>query len=626
MTDTWYFDALPYRPTPHPDECLSGYILRLAAANGSMRLLNFSQLLFPDGQQIGRMNALRWEYPQADWGNSPQLTQCGVDGLTMLTLLPLVRKFYVLPPTRRAGWAIGHTLRDIVDPHLKICPVCVRETPYVRLLWRFTLVDICLKHRRKLVHHCPCCKNHLTVITSKQRHLHCSYCDADLTQGSWPMQPATSKDFAAQQTIQNDLRFLLNPSVALTRLEIQTPIKTAWRGDEVTRHIGLKFRHLRDQRGMSAWRLELELNMSKHSIYDIESGLRAPISRYQFYLSALGHSWADFAALETPATSQVPKPIRYLELRVCPTPGCIYSHAPAGLGIHLCVDVPKLQAAKFRCKACHRKFTRTYSGEYRVRRKTPLARPAPHKSTEENEKAIALGLRGVPNQVITQTLGWGNNDMVTQLWIRSELLIQVQRAQADCAATQQQQRDASLHSQIEGVLRELRCQNQKISLARVCRALGKSQAYLNARMNLRALILDAAQHHNPNLNQQRHGHEAIRLRTVLESLPQRSQPVTLSNIATELGRSTRYFGQYHPDLWQSIRAAVRNVRVQTMGDHVDAQIHKIDQAATQLLKNGTPLTQKSILEEASLSFGVKAHLPVKVALQKWTAGLPPPGP
>ena len=63
-----------------------------------------------------------------------------------------------------------------------------------------------------------------------------------------------------------------------------------------------------------------------------------------------------------------------------------------------------------------------------------------------------------------------------------------------------------------------------------------------------------------------------------------------------------------------------------MGDHVDAQIHKIDQAATQLLKNGTPLTQKSILEEASLSFGVKAHLPVKVALQKWTAGLPPPGP
>jgi hypothetical protein len=33
MEAPWYFEVLPCRPRPYADECLSGYLVRLAAAN-----------------------------------------------------------------------------------------------------------------------------------------------------------------------------------------------------------------------------------------------------------------------------------------------------------------------------------------------------------------------------------------------------------------------------------------------------------------------------------------------------------------------------------------------------------------------------------------------------------------
>ena len=33
MSEPWFFEVLPYRPSPYSDECLSGYLLRLAEVN-----------------------------------------------------------------------------------------------------------------------------------------------------------------------------------------------------------------------------------------------------------------------------------------------------------------------------------------------------------------------------------------------------------------------------------------------------------------------------------------------------------------------------------------------------------------------------------------------------------------
>ena len=37
MAEAWFFRAYPCRPVPYPDECLSGYLLRLALESAQVQ-------------------------------------------------------------------------------------------------------------------------------------------------------------------------------------------------------------------------------------------------------------------------------------------------------------------------------------------------------------------------------------------------------------------------------------------------------------------------------------------------------------------------------------------------------------------------------------------------------------
>ena len=87
---SWHFDLLPIHPQPRDFESFTGYLTRLAEANGIRQInrlcvltgLNFS------AAQGGSDLPTRTGFRQL-----PQLTGCSVDRLNATTVYYLLRKF-----------------------------------------------------------------------------------------------------------------------------------------------------------------------------------------------------------------------------------------------------------------------------------------------------------------------------------------------------------------------------------------------------------------------------------------------------------------------------------------------------------------------------------------------------
>ena len=112
MAEPWFFDVLPCRPTPYPDECLSGYLLRLAAANGFAAFWDLAADLFPRWSSLHQTTRLRWEHPVEDWGRLLQRTHLTAGELRRLTVAPLAEKFRpALDVGQSRYWSPGPALR-----------------------------------------------------------------------------------------------------------------------------------------------------------------------------------------------------------------------------------------------------------------------------------------------------------------------------------------------------------------------------------------------------------------------------------------------------------------------------------------------------------------------------------
>ena len=183
MAEPWFFQVYPCHPTPYPDECLSGFLLRLAQANGFVFSGELVRDLLPTWDRAAQTRLLRWEYPLDAWGRIPQRAQVPPARLKKMTVLPLIEKFRAAPVLSRPNYlGPGRILYGIVSPHLQVCPLCLQTQPYIRLLWRLMSVHACLRHRCLLQSHCHQCGAQLSVIGVNHRHLHCAACDADLRQ------------------------------------------------------------------------------------------------------------------------------------------------------------------------------------------------------------------------------------------------------------------------------------------------------------------------------------------------------------------------------------------------------------------------------------------------------------
>lgn len=601
MTEPWVFDVLPCHPRPYADECLSGYLLRLATVNGEVRAWDLVSDLFPHWTTPHQIRLLRWEYPLDDWGRVPLRAQVSADALTRLTVRPWVEKFRAAPVVTRPGpLSPSVVLRGIVTPTLRICPLCVQAHPYVRLLWRLTPVAVCLEHGCLLQAHCGRCGQPLTAIRPSQRLLQCGRCAADVR--LLPVVAASDAVLRTQQRQQADLPFLLDPATALVP---PPPPAGETSAPHVSRAIGLKCRYLRRQAGLSVAQMAQRMASTAAAIVTLENG-RDPVTMplYLAYLDALDVSWPAFAALDVPPAfiRRLQEP-PYLTLRLCPTPACPNSQPPPGLGVWVLADLPERRIVRFRCQACGRTFTRRYDGTLVTKPRRPPLRPGEPppvvKSAEQIARLRTMGLRGLTNRQIAHQLGWGEKT-VRMYWIALDLEERVHAAQARRQAQAIQRRRAELRARVDAIVVSLCAAGELVTVTRVGRALGHNDDYLRTDPDVFAYVQEAAQRHNAQMRQQRDEMLEAQCIAALADAKRHSDPISLRQIIRPLGLTYGYLKATYPDLYQRLRQEVEMERAAQQATRRERHAAQIDAAATRLITEGVRLTYTGLLKAAGV--------------------------
>lgn len=622
MSETQFFDVLPVRIQLYEGECLSGYLLRLAAANGVIDFRAFVQSLFPAWHNRREVHVLRWEYPVDSWGALPLRTQLPIERLARMTLLPWVAKFRT--PSIRIDirqLSPGQILRGLVHPTLQVCPLCLQEEkPYQQLLWRLQPVVTCLEHGCRLQGSCHHCGQSLPVVESYQQHLRCGHCGADLRQLS--IVPATDEALAREARQQPDWQFLLDPTVSLVSDMNEEPKLT------IARQIGLKLRYLRQQRDESSAQLAKRSRLTESMISSVERGQHASLVTYLEYLESMSCTWQELAAITLPdeLLAKFKRPW-HMSLRLCPNPACEHHTIPSRKVI-LTRDQPNLHLARFRCRSCGRRFTRAYTGELVTKPRVPEGETRKYvlmKPKAEVERAKQLGLQGETDRAVAEVLGWTTHNAFS-CWRVLDIYDEVQEARRYRRQQEKRQRRQALRERVDVILDEFCQQEELITLARVSRALGGNMPYL--RMDdypeIVAHVKAVAQAHRNRCQEQRVEQWRTQIETVIADYQERDTPLTIHKIAAEVGLVYWQLRDDYPELMTLIRDSVRADREIRRNDQLAQQCMQISQAALRLTAQGVSLTRTAILAEARQHISIDDSVPqVSEWLKRWIGNFGP---
>lgn len=619
MPEDWFFESLPLHPAPYPGECLSGYLLRLADLNGYAIFWDMVGDLFPTWETPQQINKLIWEYPFKDWGRIPLRTGLMPAELTRLTVAAWVGKFRILPDLNRSIYmSPGHFLKRLVNPVLRVCALCLQAQPYLRLIWRLLPVTVCLTHGCLLQERCSTCGTTLTSVSQIQRHLCCPTCGANFRSMSMTM--ASQNILKVQSRRQDDFCFLLDPATAITKAGADVGYDPAYA-------LGLKFRYLHSQAGISAKSMAQKANLAVDALTSIEHGALVPLRHYLSYLEALQVSWKELAVLEVPDEFvQAMQTPRHIHLRLCPNPKCSNHHPPPGTSVQLLRDMPEQRIARFHCTTCGRRFTISYDGNLRIKARHPRLRAGePHilmKSQDEITSLIEMGMRGDCNQKIAYSLGWGVCT-VRVYWIALGLEEQVHRAQSNKRSQEKLERYMTLRSKIQATLDSLLAQNREITLQQVSQALGKKGDYWHMCCEETDFVHELIQQHNVRVRQQRDEAVFTQIARGVESLQNSSRIVKVEEIAKQAGISYKQLRDHYPELRLKVHEAIQEHRTRLKEIQIENQIKQIDVAATRLIAQGCRLNYRIILETAGLSPYADKSTPIRDALMRWVSNFAP---
>ncbi len=619
MFKDWFFELLPLRPGPYPGECLSGYLLRLADLNGYDIFWDMVGDLFPIWDAPQQIRKLKWEYPMKDWGRIPLRTGLTPAELTRLTVASWVGKFRIPPDLNHSIYlSPGHFIKSLVNPVLRVCPLCLQAQPYLRLIWRLLPVTVCLEHGCLLQDRCSACGAMLTPVSQDHRHLCCPTCGADLRSLSTTM--ASQDILDVQRRRQDDFCFLLDPTTAITKGGASGYADPSYA-------LGLKFRYLRDQAGISAKSMAQKAGLTVDTITSIEQGVLVPLRHYLVYLEALHLSWKEFAILEVPNEFvQAMQTPRHMRLRLCPNPKCSNHHPPPDTSVQLLRDMPEQRIARFHCTTCGRRFTISYDGNLRIKARHPRLRAGePHilvKSQDEIASLIEMGMRGDCNQKIAQSLGWGVCT-VRVYWITLGLEEQVHRAQSNKRSQEKLERYMTLRSKIQTALDSLLAQNREVTLQQVSQALGKKGNYWHMCCDETDFVHELIQQHNVRVRQQKDEVVFTQIARGIESLQTTNRIVKVEEIAKQAGISYIQLRDHYPELRLKIHAAIQEHRTRLKQIQLKNQIQQIDIAATRLIEKGRRFNYQIILREAGLSRYAYHSAPIRDALARWVSNFAP---
>lgn len=620
MAEPWYFEVFPCRPRPYADECLSGYLVRLAMANRIPSLWALASDLFPRWPGTQQLALLRWEYPVEAWGLLPLRTQLEVTTLNQLTVLAWVTKFRRPPTLLPSGWrGPGHVLSGIVMTAHRACPQCLEEAAYLRLSWRLKAVEACLVHGCLLQGYCHGCGAPLHVGCTHATPWCCPRCGADWR--GLPAIPAAEEVLVAQRRQQAHVRYLLDPT---TRLAVEDP-EAANPERALPEAVGLKFRQLRLEQGRSIVEMARQVGVMAERLADLEHGKQVPLPLYGRYLDGLGITWAEVSARTvTPEMVQQMTALPHRELRQCPNPQCEANTQAPGPHVKMLRDMPEQRVVRLRCTCCGKRFTRSYDGQLtsRVGTRTVSTDPARWlKSAQEREQLIAWGREGKSNRWIGQQLGWGQKTVRTY-WLRLEMAEEVHRAQAERRQRVQVERRTKLRNRITTVLPRLLSEAHEVCVSDVAEALGLTATYFSSEPELSAELRERLDDQNAEVRARRDAAVQARIQEACISLGQRQELVTHARMLQEVGCTWRVLRTHYPDLAAQLHTAVEEHQRCAREARRAEQLAQIDAAAQRLSAQGVRLTQKAILREAGMEGRPAQGNVLRQRLQHWVGDFP----
>ncbi len=431
---------------------------------------------------------------------------------------------------------------------------------------------------------------------------------------------ASQDTLNVQRRRQDDYRFLLDPATAIAQTGADAE-------HNPSRAIGLKFRYIRYQAGISTRAMARQANLTIAAMETIEQGPQAALPHYLACLEALQMSWKEFAALDVPDefAQEVHTP-RHKFLRICPNPECPNYDLPSTTDVLMLRDMPEERFARFRCKVCGKRFTRSYDGSLRTKPRRPALRAGEQhilmKSQAEIATLIEMGLRGDNNRKIAQSLGWGEKT-VRIYWIALGMEEQIHQAQAEKRANEQLEKRTMLRFQIQTVLESLLKEHQEITLRQVHEALASDCFYLSSYPDLADFVRLTIQQHNIRAKQYLDDTVSMQITKIIASLWDTDRIVKVEEIARRAGLSYNQLRTNYPDLRLKVHQAILEHRARLKELHLKNQIRQIDDAANRLGEKGIRLTYQTILREAGLSSYAFHAAPIRDALARWVSNFAP---
>lgn len=150
---------LPIHFPPGYGESLSSWLSRLAISH-HLNPSIFFRISIRSQQDIFKQD-IDIKCPQSVLEEISTFTGKSLNVVKETTFMPFQDYLYIHNQTSTAlpRWVGPAYIRKNTEHHfgLKICPECMRELPYIRLLWRCTFFVVCPQHGIKLIDRCERC-------------------------------------------------------------------------------------------------------------------------------------------------------------------------------------------------------------------------------------------------------------------------------------------------------------------------------------------------------------------------------------------------------------------------------------------------------------------------------------
>ena len=522
-----WFDALALHPPPESLESLTGYLVRLAELNAIRTKSALSAVAFPRLQRKGNWTDL----PRVSYGAVPDATNCTDAQLHATTFYHLLRKFQrsVYPGPAKIF------LADVLAEDLRYCPLCLCETNYYRLSWRFSHLVGCPQHNIYLLDRCGHCDAPVPLVPSPLRIGRCPTCGGDLRDcktGS-----VHHGERSLLRRISDDLTFLLTPQPwEIASVPIQT--------------FGPTLAQTRRNRGWKRQTFAHHLGMSAEAFQAIEGcqsvGRGETFKHYLDYLAILGLSFrTEFTRAQDDETDTE---VRWME------------RVKWAVAVLEREGKPLTQQAICDLLQCKPKTLKPYAAVQSLlcdlgirkpkRQNEPRSSPERSAAFDQREARYLARVKTVVEQMEAEGVTYSRREVARRVCMSGPGLSAYPRIAAflrDCSAAARAEEHAGWRKRVEQAATQLRAQEVLVTHAAVARVLGTSAERLRYHKDLVAYLATFAEYNAELRARQQQTREAALYEAVTEVIRQLDtggQRVTQVAVATALDTSVQSLKSY----------------------------------------------------------------------------------